>query len=521
MATKIRTLDSKAGRHVTIARSDDDYISFPDVCLTRGGRLICAYRVADKHVAKRSRMEIKTSDDRGRTWSEPFVLSHKGHCARLVLMADGEVLLITDSSDVGGATYRSSDEGRTWSKPVRTGLGHSIPDRPVRIGETSLLTTGHRHEGRKRPLVGQATTEQFLYRSDDLGRHWYPWAVLAFDPGLVLCEASMFKMSDGSLRAYLRENSGIQEPTFVMDSFDQGASWSRPYDTPSIGHRPCAGLLQSGKVLVTYRHVGPNGGNRAWLGDVDKDRFYAPSAFDLGHGAKLTSEGLVIENDEGDANAVLYSLRPMTDPRTASARLDVELAVESNGGLHCGIHLGCLWLIFPDRVQAQVGRVEPVKLDATKLHRYSFTYDAGAAGLAVDGKEVSRIDLRKHGMKIDKFRRPVRVGNVQKGQPWAGPFHFEKNAGRSIWRSMKLSIREPRYRTYEWQWRSQDGLPNQYEIDHILELRNDRLSSRGDFGYSGWVQFPDGEVFCAVHYRGDAKLSYVMGTWLRESDFGQ
>jgi len=330
----------------------------------------------------------------------------------------------------------------------------------------------------------------------------------------------MFKMPDGSLRAYLRENCGVQEPTYVTASFDEGASWTYPEDSPTMGHRPCAGLLRSGKTLVTYRHVGPNGGNRAWLGDVDQDRFFAPSAFDLGDGTKTTDDSLIIENDSGDANAVLYSLRPITDPRTASAQLDIQLAVERNEGLHCGVHLGCLWLIFPDRVQAQIGHVDPVRLDATQFHHYAFTYDRGIVALAVDGKEACSIDLVKHGLKIDRFRRPIRVGNVQRGWPWWGPYHFERNGGRSAWRSIRLRTDEPRYRHYEWQWTPRDGRPDQYEIDHILELQNDRHSPRGDFGYSGWVQLPDGEVFCVVHYRGDAAKSYVVGCWIRETDFG-
>ena len=40
-----------------------------------------------------------------------------------------------------------------------------------------------------------------------------------------------------------------------------------------------------------------------------------------------------------------------------------------------------------------------------------------------------------------------------------------------------------------------------------------------DSDISGWVQLDDGEIFCVAHYRGDAKLSYVTGTWIRESDF--
>ena len=521
--TKIRSVSDMPERQVVIAQSDGDYISFPDVCVTRGGRLICVYRVADKHVATRSRMEVKTSEDGGKTWSDPFVLSpERAHCARLAVMEDGEVLLITDSSTIGGAVYRSRDEGRTWLPPVRTGFEHGIPDRPLRIGRRSLLSTGHRHIARDRhPLLGQATSEQMIYRSDDLGGSWRPWAVLACDPYLVLCEASMFKMPDGSLRAYFRENAGVQEPAFVSQSRDEGRTWSPYDDAPFIGHRPCAGLLRSGKTLATYRHVGPNGGNRAWLGDVDADRFYAVSAFDVGNGARLTSEGLVVENESGDRDAVLYCLRPMTDPRTASARFEVELAVQRNEGTHCGVHFGCDWRFYPDRVAVHGLEIEPVALDATTLHRYAFTYEQGLMTLAVDGERKLELNLLEHGRKLDRDRRAIRIGNVRGGLPSNGPFSFAENGGRSVYRSMRLHLEEPRFRTHAWSWTPADGLPNQVEVDHILELQNDRHSPAGDFGYSGWTQLANGDVFCTVHYRGGKALSYVVGCWFSEDDFGR
>lgn len=519
---KMRTLTDRPDRHVVIAKSDSDYISFPDVCLTRGGRLICVYRVADKHVATRARLEVRTSDDLGKTWSAPTVLSpDRGHCSRLTVLDDGEVLLIDDSAGPGGCTFRSKDEGRTWQGPFPTKLAHGIPDRPMRFGETSLITAGHRHIGAAdNPWIGQRPAHQVLYRSDDLGQTWREWAPLATDPRLVLCEVSMLKMPDESIRAYLRENAAVQEPTYVMESRDQGVTWSHPEDTPMIGHRPCAGLLRSGKALVTYRDVGPNGGNRAWLGDPDSERFFAPTAFDLGKGATLTGDALVIENEDGDADAVMYCLRPITDPLYASARLDVDLVVERNEGSHCTVRLGCAWRIFPDRVEPQVQDIPAIPVDATKPHRYSFSFERGVAALSIDGEEKCRFDAFEHGVPRNRTVRPVRIGNDPAGLPLIGRFSFRGNAGRSVYRSISLSIDEPHYRRYRWTWTPADGLPNQYEADRILELENDRLSPPGDFGYSGWVQLPDGRVFCAAHYRGGHEYSYISGTWIEEGDFG-
>ncbi|MDH7568000.1 MAG: sialidase family protein, partial [Armatimonadota bacterium] len=402
--TKVRSLTHAAERHVTIARSEGDYISFPDVCLTPGGRLLCAYRVADAHVAKRSRLEVRSSDDRGRTWSPPQILAPRGHCPRFSVLDDGTVLLICDGIN-GTSLFRSQDEGRTWSAPTAHPFRHGIPDRPVRVGPTSLLTTGHRHIGKAvSPLIGQAPTEQVMYRSDDQGESWFEWSLLACDPNLVLCEASQFRMPDGSLRAFLRENSGCQEPIYHTASFDEGASWTPVRGTPMIGHRPCAGLLRSGKLLVTYRHVGLDGGNRAWLGPPDDMPEYAVSAFDPGQGATLTREHLVLQNDDGAANAVLYSLRPLTDPRLATASLEAEVSVRQSAGAHCGVYLGCQWVITPDRVQAKVPGAAPVLLNATAWHRYRFLYERGVVRLEVDGVPRQSVNLAAAGQKIDRSR---------------------------------------------------------------------------------------------------------------------
>lgn len=122
------------------------------------------------------------------------------------------------------------------------------------------------------------------------------------------------------------------------------------------------------------------------------------------------------------------------------------------------------------------------------------------------------IDLVRHGLPLDRSRRPIYLGNLTKTFPLCGPFRFERNGGKSVWRSIRLRIDEPRFRHYQWPWEPADGLPNQYGVDHVLELRNDQHPPPGDFGYSGWTQFIDGEIFCVTHYRGKAKLSYVTGT---------
>jgi sialidase-1 len=52
----------------------------------------------------------------------------------------------------------------------------------------------------------------------------------------------------------------------------------------------------------------------------------------------------------------------------------------------------------------------------------------------------------------------------------------------------------------------------------ILPVDFDR-SPVSDLGYSGWVQFPDGEIYCVNYIVDDAPKAQIRGYSLREEDF--
>ena len=64
------------------------------------------------------------------------------------------------------------------------------------------------------------------------------------------------------IAAFLRENSGRGLDCKKTLSFDNGESWGPLIDFPLPGcHRPVAGMLQDGSILITYRfHQGGMGG---------------------------------------------------------------------------------------------------------------------------------------------------------------------------------------------------------------------------------------------------------------------
>ena len=71
-----------------------------------------------------------------------------------------------------------------------------------------------------------------------------------------------------------------------------------------------------------------------------------------------------------------------------------------------------------------------------------------------------------------------------------------------------------------WAWRGDlPGLAGAGGESHFLELEYDACGWHGDYGYSGWVQFEDGEIFCVYHHRDAAPKSYIRGCWFREEEF--
>jgi hypothetical protein len=224
-------------RKIVISNTDGVYECFPCLTLTQSGKLITVYRESDSHTASQySHLVMRHSTDQGETWSERQVLIesrqrdgvlHKWNCPRIGQLDDGRLWVLCDGYNV------PPGEGRTVDSRIHFWLV------AAQIGET-------RHTF----LV------QFVFRSDDEGGTWQP-IVVCDQEGLNPCEASIVQLpDDGTLVCYMRENSGRGWPGPKCLSHDDGRTWEGPYMTDMIGcHRPVAGLLRSGNIMVTHRHT--------------------------------------------------------------------------------------------------------------------------------------------------------------------------------------------------------------------------------------------------------------------------
>jgi len=506
------TLHELADRHVIVDKREHHYLSFPDIGVAADGRLVLVYREADQHVATRRKLLARTSRDAGRTWSAVALLNAAGgHCPRITRLSDGQLVVIDDDPPT---LYWSVDNTQSWLRQPAPAFTHGIIDRLLELDTETLLAAAQWSKGsHPHPTMGQPPIEQMIYISRNRGASFSPLCPIPAAPHLALCEASLAKLADGRIMALLRENSRVFEPMYVTYSHDLGRTWSDPWPTPLIGHRPCLGQTRSGKLLVTYRNVGPDMGTAAWLGAPDElgppkgfgerlesNGFQVHSSIHPATAATLDAEGLHIRIPEEAKNlAAYYALRPLSDPAHAIATLEAEVRVFEAQANHCGLRLGFWWRVFPDRVVPERRGARPVDIPTGRSNLLRLEYGQGQVTLYVNDRK-----RRTYALDCESVNsRPVVFGTVG-GRP--------NNAGLSQWRRLRLDIREPRLlRRTSWSWTPDAGLPDSWAQRRVLELKNDCQASAGDFGYSGWVENEDGCFVCAHHHADSGSPGYRRG----------
>lgn len=116
-----------------ISRDDAIYEAWPDVALTRGGKLVYVFAGCTHHGNRDyTRIMLVESEDRGRTWSAKRPLSEPlrrandadpyWNCPRITALQDGRLAVVADriagrDEGVGGEQsnwlWLSEDEGAT------------------------------------------------------------------------------------------------------------------------------------------------------------------------------------------------------------------------------------------------------------------------------------------------------------------------------------------------------------------------------------------------------------------------
>lgn len=282
----------------TVSRDDSIYEAFPDVALTPSGKLVCVFLECTHHGDRSyTRVMLTDSSDRGRTWSPKRPLTeplrapgpHEGpfwNCPRITALSDGRLVVVVDgiagrpkggdgahAVEQSNYLFFSTDEGATWTGPGETPVAGIVPDRLVE------LKAGP-HAGRwivsahtKPRQGGQVVWHQRCWTSDDGGRTWAGPITIAAVEGLRLCEGSTVELPEGQLVCFMRENSRQGWDAYKSVSLDGGLTWNGPQRFPLPAcHRPVAGMLRSGRVMITHRFMQ---GGKGWVGWWTQNLFAA------------------------------------------------------------------------------------------------------------------------------------------------------------------------------------------------------------------------------------------------------
>ena len=260
----------------TVCRDDTVYQAWPDVTLAQDGVLYCVFTECTHHADRaHSRLALVTSKDRGRTWSqrryltEPTTSEWYWNCARIVTRQDGTLMIVCDlvSGDTIGTVYYwlGDKNGQNWEGPIQTPASGIVPDRPLELESGRILLSCHY----KHPETGMLC--QRLWYSDDSMHTWLGPVMVANDNRYQLCEGSIVDLGQDVLVCLLRENSWIGLDGFKAISLDAGETWQGVYKMPLPAcHRPVGGVLQNGKILITYRFMQ---GGKGWLGAWTQNLF--------------------------------------------------------------------------------------------------------------------------------------------------------------------------------------------------------------------------------------------------------
>lgn len=515
-----------------IAQDEERYLSFPDVVLTSTGALLAVYRDADIHYpadTPTTELVLIESHDQGDSWKNsrefPVYPKHRPqqdfawHCPRLQRMSDGRIAFLCDITQPPGFLPEifisfSEDDGKTWSTPVDTGARGIMPDRLLELSKTEWVFAYHWKD------YDVGTLAEYLYATEDAGESWQFRSKVGADARYSLCEASLIQLPDSRLVAYLRENSFLHMPTYVCYSEDKGHTWSEPQPHPTSGHRPSAGVLDDGSVLLTYRNVAGEPGLTAWLGSADEIAI-SVSRKDLGgSGEEALAEGIRVCSKGGEWEGVEYTFPPLME-WSDSLELQTRLQRIKGESGSCVLRAGALLYVEKDEIRLCQRRTEQSEeeveireevlgtysLDTSIFHTYSLRLSAGTFYVSVDGSEVITAAILEQPYFRD---RKVAFGHLKPDPPNKGG--FVNHNGEFVFSSLDYKLERNDGVRHEFSWCISSGtLPDQYHRDTCVQLDYETCGDWEEAGYSGWIHVSEQKKFCIDYRRGEAKNPYIIG----------
>lgn len=235
------------------------------------------------------------SDDGGMTWTRmdkqlPEGFKFHQNCPSIYRMTDPagtERLWVFSAAKnnrqgPGMPSIMSEDGGKNWKEMPPLGF------RCVMTFSSIVQLKDGRHLGlyHKGPDgADRAPLEVLQTTTADGGFSWSEPVVVASVEGKNPCEPFVFRSPDGAeLCCLMRENTH-KGRSLVMFSRDEGATWTKPLDTPwgLTGDRHVGGFTKDGRLLIAFRDQALNSPTKghfiAWVGTYEDLRGSRPGQY--------------------------------------------------------------------------------------------------------------------------------------------------------------------------------------------------------------------------------------------------
>jgi sialidase-1 len=243
----------------------------------RDGRILFAYSRFTGGGGDDEAAEIaaRTSADRGRTWSEDFLLVARGTAMNVMSVSflrlgDGRIAMfyLRKSAKTDSRPYVtfSSDEAKTWTEArlciQQPGYYVLNNDRVIQLRSGRILMPVALHTGPDGKFNSRGKV--MVYLSDDEGVSWRRSRNVLEFPGPSrggLQEPGVVELKNGRVLMFMRTMVGVQ---YLSESRDGGQSWSpaRPSKIPSpLSPASMKRIPATGDLLMVWNdhsHVDPS-----------------------------------------------------------------------------------------------------------------------------------------------------------------------------------------------------------------------------------------------------------------------
>lgn len=217
------------------------------------------------------KVKVKTSKDRGRTWSkERILIDELGYLTRnkAEILKNGTILLpIQDERDWSSRVLLSTDKGKTWEMSARIDCGLGFHNGNI---EPGLL---ERRDGSVLCLMRTGSKRYRTWKSisTDGGRRWTrPFEIEVPNPNAAL---DLLRLDSGTVLMALNPvPEGNRRRLSVWLSLDEGEGWQVSRDVANgPGHSSYPAMIQGhdGRIHMTFSR--PKGGighvmfNEGWV----------------------------------------------------------------------------------------------------------------------------------------------------------------------------------------------------------------------------------------------------------------